>query len=818
MKNNLTQYKIAAFLLLLLSPACQDIATTNALSKTEILSLSSVFNESSSMAFSANPGYGYSEFTLKIGNGFYASNVCTGKNVLGLAGTALCNACYTDFYSGAFRGAGSTRLTSSQEGSLYSGEALPDNYHTVPLIRQDDEGACTPDLPSTTCNLRTRIGAIPSNIHNAYVPCGITQATIELRIADCAQKNGPGWAQWDGHTQGTGAEGVWKLVTVAENSGAPPYKEVWLDMKSGHLWSSRTASPVPTSPPLSPYTDEPAPWCSAAGNDNNCDPASTRPCATPNKDYCVHNQTSYCAEVLYPTPRPSPSPVIAGTSFIGEKFDYAASVYSGAKGKMGLYSTPSVFWRLPSLNEYDVADVNGIRNVMADMGGRAGINDLEWTATLDSFSSLRKNAFAFSSMKGTVSSQPRTNTNIYARCIAPAAHVTAHFSNVNNTATTSAYYSKVITFNTTAPTLPASSLPVTLDTAVLISSGKLNASCSNLKFIAADGVTAVPYFLESGNCNSASSLFWLRVPGFTTSTTVHFIYGGLTPGVAPNSATTFPTSYTATGTTGVITGTNYDSFVIPAGTSVTAATGTVLSITAPRMIIDGTLNLSAKGYPGATTGVTGGSGPGGAPSSAGFGAGGGHAGAGGCPVNAAGTTCLVPSGGVAYGLDSAVLDSSTNALGSGGSSGADFGQGYGGGAMVLVAKIFRMGASALLSANGQDGFGATGVSLSQGGGAGGTIYLSADQSMTLGGTLSVIGGKPRNTGGGGSGGRIKLISPGATYSGSPTLSVAGASTTISAAPITVTGATGANGGVYQAAITNPTTSSVGAEVETLMTP
>lgn len=806
--------KVATLTLLLLSPSCNDVATTNILNKSEALSVSTLTDSTQALAFSSNAGSGYSLINIAIGDGFYASNICEGNSVLGLTGTAPCNACYTNLYSSAFRGAGSTRLTSPEEGTLYGGTDFPSNYHAVPIIKQDDEGACTPDLPSSTCNYRTRIGAIPTSVHNSFLPCGVTQTTIAARITDCADKNGPAWTEWDGLTRGTGAEGVWKLVTVASNNGTAPYNEVWLDMKTGHLWSSRTAAPVPTSPPLSPYTDLPAPWCAAAGNDNNCDLASAHPCAATNQNYCVHNQTSYCTEVLYPTPRPSPTPVLAGTSFTGDLFNYTSSVYSGAKGGMGLYSTPSVPWRLPTLSEYDIADVNGIRYVMADMGAHAELTDYEWTATLDSFSSNRKKAFTFSSMKGTVISQDRTTTSVYARCIAPLNYSAANYANADNSTLTPGFYSVPITVTAVTAT-SAASLPITLDTATPIGAGKMNSTCSNLKFTGADGVTLLSYYLESG-CNSASTLFWVRVPAFTSSSTVNFVYGGLTAGVAASFSGTFPSSYTATGTTGVLSTATYDSFSVPTGTSLTTANVTAMHITAARIVIDGTINLDTRGFPGSTTGVTGGSGAGAGLSSTGYGGGAGHGGAGGCALTGGGGSCFA-AGGATYGSNSTTLDSDANLLGSGGSSGEDFGGGNGGGALVLIGSYITLGSSAALSANGGDGTTTSPSNKSQGGGSGGTLYLSADKQLTLAGTLSAKGGRPGLVGGGGGGGRIKILSPG-SLTDTSVKDVTGAITTSGGASISNVSARGSNGAVYSGTATPNVTYSVGAETETFLTP
>ncbi len=69
--------------------------------------------------------------------------------------------------------------------------------------------------------------------------------------------------------------------------------------------------------------------------------------------------------------------------------------YMTAKGGMGKNSTPAVSWRLPTINDYRMAEVNGIRFVMPDMGlagnqrpnldSSTGSNSYEWSASVYSF-------------------------------------------------------------------------------------------------------------------------------------------------------------------------------------------------------------------------------------------------------------------------------------------------------------------------------------------------------------------------------------------------------------------------------------------------
>ena len=806
-----------SLLLLSVAPGCYDTAVTNTLSEATTTGLADAsLSQDSNLISAPTPGTGYSSVTITPGSGFYGSNICSGSKILNLSGTANCSYCKTTWFSTAGRGVGSTRITTQQEAGTYAGIDLPVNYRSVPQFSSNDDGVCTGDISKSVCAYRTKIEAIPASVHNSFKPCGTSQSTVSERIADCASVNGSAWTTWNGLYRGTGGESVWQLVTVASNTGAAPYGEVWLDTKTQRLWSSRTAAAIPSPPAISPYSDLPAPWCAAAGNDSNCDPASNNACGTTNQNYCAHNQTSYCTEVLQPVTRS----VLAGSSFVNESFNGSSSVYASSKGKLGYYSTPSISWALPSLSEYDIADADGIRYVMADMGALASSSDQEWTATLDSSSSNRRNAFVFSSMKGLVTSLDRSLTSVFARCTAPLEFQSSQYANGTATAVTG-FYTRQISI-TTATSLPASSLPFYLDTSSLISAGKLNSSCSNLKFFQSDQVSSVPYYLESG-CNTSSTLFWLRVPAFSSSTSVYFVYGGVTAGQVASFSSTFPNSYTATtGATGTISTATYDSFSVPSGAIVTAATGSAVHITANRISIAGSVNLDGRGYPGSLSAATAGSGPG-APlgNAVNWGAGAGHAGAGGCGQTLSLGSPVAPcatTGGSTYGSANSTIDSDSNSLGSGGSSGSDSGKGYGGGAIFLVGKIISLQNTASLSASGNDGAATSISSVSQGGGSGGTLYFSADTSITLAGTLTAKGGRAGNLGaGGGGGGVIKINTPG-SISDSSTKVVTGATQTSNGTTLTYAPSAGSNGATYSGVISNATTYIVGSESVRMITP
>ncbi len=98
--------------------------------------------------------------------------------------------------------------------------------------------------------------------------------------------------------------------------------------------------------------------------------------------------------------------------------------YMTAKGGLGKNSAPSVAWRLPTINDYRLAEVNGIRMVMPDMGiaglqrpsrdGSAGGSSYEWSASVYSFT--RSFSWIFGSGFGYVSNNFR-NVTYAARCV-----------------------------------------------------------------------------------------------------------------------------------------------------------------------------------------------------------------------------------------------------------------------------------------------------------------------------------------------------------------------------------------------------------------
>ena len=103
--------------------------------------------------------------------------------------------------------------------------------------------------------------------------------------------------------------------------------------------------------------------------------------------------------------------------------NWATGTYVSAKGGMGAASTDKVYWRLPTINDYEQAAVDGIRMVMPDMGiagasrpapDGSTAGSTEWSASL--LSSTRYNSWYFSATSGVVSTTTRPGA-LYARCV-----------------------------------------------------------------------------------------------------------------------------------------------------------------------------------------------------------------------------------------------------------------------------------------------------------------------------------------------------------------------------------------------------------------
>jgi hypothetical protein len=349
-----------------------------------------------------------------------------------LTGTASCSSSSMD--SNIFRNAGSSpQLTQSQEVTTYAGSGssptLPSNYREASDINQDDEGFCNADAVSAgQCTIAgqayvtTQVTSITWAQHETgFSNCGepvsmastpsLSSAKIADRITHCSNVNGTS-ATWNGSSNGNSGEGVWKLVTRNTPQGTcngtvnhcRPV-EVWQDQRTGVLWSSLVAGSSATTTGGGASSDN---WCRADGNDQWTSSPSGTPWPTSDPvGTCYDNvhqsqaaPTSYCLEKA--TYGPTLSPAL-GTE------NWTTGVYDLAKGGMGAVATtssPAVRWRLPTIHDYEIAEADGIRHVMPDMGAMSP--GYEWSASVYSVS--RASAWMFYGSLGLVDTIARANT------------------------------------------------------------------------------------------------------------------------------------------------------------------------------------------------------------------------------------------------------------------------------------------------------------------------------------------------------------------------------------------------------------------------
>jgi hypothetical protein len=103
-------------------------------------------------------------------------------------------------------------------------------------------------------------------------------------------------------------------------------------------------------------------------------------------------------------------------------------------------------------------------------------------------------------------------------------------------------YRKSITVSNPGADLSNYTMPITLDTATLVSAGKLKSDCSDLRFGDSEtgAIYGYPYWIEPGTCNSASTRVWVKVTTIpAVSKTIYVFYGNPTAPAASDGDKTF---------------------------------------------------------------------------------------------------------------------------------------------------------------------------------------------------------------------------------------------------------------------------------------
>jgi hypothetical protein len=278
------------------------------------------------------------------GAAFSANHICAGNSIFGLSGTAPCITGNPVLLSNRMHTVGST------------------SYHLVPIVGIDDDGLYNSDNGCASgC---TPVIALTSLQHANYSSCGTTQNTIATRITDCAATNGVN-AMWNGAAQSNSGESTWKLVTRSASM-----QEVWQDQRTGLLWSSAL-----------PGTYN---WCLASGNgeatDATCSNTAYQPSVVTPQSICAESGTvavpGYCTGASQVTP--AGCSAAAGT-WTSSSENFASFNYSLSKGGMGANSSPQVQWRLPTLSDYNQAEIDGMRYVLPQV-----LDTTTWAATVRS--------------------------------------------------------------------------------------------------------------------------------------------------------------------------------------------------------------------------------------------------------------------------------------------------------------------------------------------------------------------------------------------------------------------------------------------------
>ncbi len=383
----------------------------NSLLTLSLNSFTGVQAGTTSVTQTAPPGSAYSAITIALGSSFLATNICSTATIFGLTGTASCSTSGTqslvlinsDLASDAMRTSGTTQLSLAAEVGTDAGLSLASlsgyTYRNVPASATDTDGNQynTSGVHDTTVtNVILNSSRPTSNCGEPLSMSGtsLKSSLVADRITHCQTINGTS-AKWDGTVNGNAGQSLWYLVTrlgTQTIGTATLNNEVWQDQRTGLLWSSLVSSSLNT-------------WCKASGSSQNTSSGDT---------YCSSNAVSYCSEGL------PPASANDGTSGAWD-----GSTYSAQKGGMGssgypVISTatfPAIRWRLPTLFDYEQADIDGLRFVMPDAIANFPILGPEWTATSNSQSSSHSQAFQFIPGTGAFVSSARSGSTAYGRCV-----------------------------------------------------------------------------------------------------------------------------------------------------------------------------------------------------------------------------------------------------------------------------------------------------------------------------------------------------------------------------------------------------------------
>lgn len=361
-------------------------------------------------------------------NASEASKICTGQTVAGIAGTANCtsgggSASVTEvFYIFAARADAASLDFDSLVDALWTG-ANPastrevatfqdmmdgsllhiNNYSVIPRPLDESDGNYATNSPVQVVDpgvkrnipvkrhyLETIISNKTGGSRADIQVCG-GSGSISARIEDCRSVNGI-WSFYSGAQYGQAGEGDWSLVTVVDDAGTK--YEVWRDERTKLLWSDRASSTynwyqASGYSRLQEISYEETSIRSDPGSGENWDGTGTviQPV----------NPISVCPDVVA-------GEIAAGG---GSYTNYAANPETSFKGNLSISN--DVIWKLPSIDDWKLADVNGIRKVLPN------IEHYFWSSS--SYSYARYYALEFSGVSGQLGYEVRS-VDDYVRCVA----------------------------------------------------------------------------------------------------------------------------------------------------------------------------------------------------------------------------------------------------------------------------------------------------------------------------------------------------------------------------------------------------------------
>ena len=354
-----------------------------------------------------------------------ADDICSGKTILGIAGTADCSGggggvTFLSFASRRDNGifpydAGTfatfftdpDRIVASLADDLLGNDTFTDNHSVIPYPLGDSDGRYALNdyngnpvgvtMPEKKHYLETIVAydsplgiTTRANLNT----CGST-GTITQRITECSTLNGR-WAFYDGKKYGQDGEGDWKLVSVTDEDGTPggTIYEVWRDERTKLLWSDKASTS---------YN-----WYESAGysKDNMISVAESEFWSAPG------TADPQIGVIMQPPSPVSVCPdVTAGKIAAEDTNDIYTYVNPEIKFK-GYLAYPQVTWRLPSRNDWYLAEVNGIRKVLPNM------DNIFWSAS--SYSFVRFSAWYFDGGSGDVGNDVYRYYSFSVRCVAPS--------------------------------------------------------------------------------------------------------------------------------------------------------------------------------------------------------------------------------------------------------------------------------------------------------------------------------------------------------------------------------------------------------------